>query len=145
MLDGLATEDLPEGCNRVRLTTTSDVRGNLVIAEGGRQIPFDIARVYCVLATPAGAVRGCHAHRTLNQVAVAVAGACTMLLDDGRVRAEVRLDDPATGLLLPPLVWHEMSDFTEDCVLMVLAEQPYDEDDYIRDYRQFIDIVGVSR
>jgi hypothetical protein len=68
-----------------------------------------------------------------------------MLLDDGRLRVQVRLDDPAMGLLLPPLVWHEMSDFTEDCVLMVLAEQPYDEDDYIRDYSQFLRIVGVSR
>jgi dTDP-4-dehydrorhamnose 3,5-epimerase-like enzyme len=123
----------------------SDGRGSLMIAEAGCQIPFDIERVYCVLKTAAGAVRGCHAHRTLKQVAVAVAGACTMLLDDGGVRTEIRLDDPATGLLLPPLVWHEMSDFTRDCVLMVFAEQPYDEDDYIRDYSQFLHAVGVSR
>jgi hypothetical protein len=64
-----------------------------------------------------------------------------MLLDDGRIRGEVRLDDPAAGLLLPPLIWHEMHDFTADCVLMVLAEQRYDEADYIRDYREFLRIV----
>lgn len=144
MIDGLATEGMPRGCNIIRLTTMDDDRGKLVIAEGGRQIPFEIARVYCVFSTIPDAVRGRHAHRTLNQVAVSVTGGCTMLLDDGRIRGEVRLDDPATGLLLPPLVWHEMCDFTADCVLMVLAEQPYDAEDYIRDYRQFLRIVGAS-
>jgi dTDP-4-dehydrorhamnose 3,5-epimerase-like enzyme len=112
-----------------------------VIAEGDHQIPFEIARVYCVFSTPPNAVRGRHAHRTLNQVAVCITGGCTMLLDDGRIRGEVRLDDPAAGLLLPPLIWHEMHDFTADCVLMVLAEQRYDEADYIRDYREFLRIV----
>ena len=64
-----------------------------------------------------------------------------MLLDDGAQRIEVRLDDPAVGLTLPPLVWHEMSDFSADCVLMVLADAAYDEGDYIRDYDAFIALV----
>jgi dTDP-4-dehydrorhamnose 3,5-epimerase-like enzyme len=145
MVDARATENLPRGCKLLSLGTLSDERGKLVVVEGARQVPFDIARVYCVIATPPGAVRGRHAHRTLTQVAVAVAGACTMSLDDGSSRSEVRLDDPATGLLLPPLVWHEMSDFTDDCVLMVLAEDHYNEADYIRDYEEFVGMAGAAR
>ena len=145
MVDARATENLPRGCKLLSLGTISDERGTLVIAEGASQVPFDIARAYCVIATPPGAVRGQHAHRTLTQVAVAVAGACTMSLDDGSAQGEVRLDDPATGLLLPPLVWHEMSDFTADCVLMVLADDHYNEADYIRDYQEFVGIVEAAR
>lgn len=144
MVDAHSTEHLPSGCKLLGLVTISDERGKLVIVEGARQVPFDIARVYCVIATSPGAVRGQHAHRALTQVAVAVAGACTISLDDGSARGEVRLDNPATGLLLPPLVWHEMFDFTDDCVLMVLAENRYDEADYIRDYDEFVGIVGTA-
>jgi hypothetical protein len=71
-------------------------------------------------------------------MAVTVAGSCTMLLDDGEQRIEVRLDDPATGLILGSMIWREMFDFSPDCVLMVLADAPYDEADYIRDYNEFI-------
>ena len=114
-----------------------DARGQLVAIEGEREVPFAIARVYYVYATSPKTVRGLHAHRTLEQVAVAVAGSCTMLLDDGQHRVSVRLDDPASALTLPPMVWHEMSDFSPDCVLMALASAAYDEADYIRDYAEF--------
>ncbi len=100
-------------------------------------IPFAIARVYTVFATNPGVTRGQHAHRALNQLAVAVAGSCTMLLDDGKTRTSVRLDDPTKGLLLGSMVWREMSEFSDGCVLMVLADSAYDEADYIRDYADF--------
>ena len=102
------------------------------------EIPFTIARVYYVYETSPGVTRGLHAHRAINQLAVAVAGSCTMLLDDGLLQSEVRLDQPAIGLTLPPMVWHEMKDFSPDCVLMVLADAIYDEADYIRDYAEFL-------
>lgn len=131
---------LPPGCRLIPLTVRGDERGRLVAIEENKDVPFKIARVYHVYATRPGTTRGLHAHRALNQLAVAVAGSCTMLLDDGAAQVEVRLDDPATGLTLPPMVWHEMKDFSPDCVLMVLADAAYDEGDYIRDYEQFLAI-----
>ena len=135
------TDALPSGCRLIPLAVNGDDRGRLVAIEGGSDLPFAIARVYYVYATTPGTVRGHHAHRALDQLAVAVAGSCTMLLDDGSQRVEVRLDDPAIGLTLPPMVWHEMSDFSPDCVLMVLASAAYDESDYIRDYAEFRGLV----
>ena len=132
------TDPLPSGCRQIPLAVNGDDRGRLVAIEGGSDLPFAIARVYHVYATKPGTVRGCHAHRALDQLAVAVAGNCRMLLDDGQLSAQVRLDNPATGLLLGPMVWHEMSDFSPDCVLMVLASAAYDEGDYIRDYAEFL-------
>ena len=132
------TDELLTGCRLVPLAVRGDDRGSLVAIEGGRDVPFAIARVYYVYATTPGVTRGLHAHRALNQLAVAVAGSCTMLLDDGTQRVTVRLDDPAVGLTMGPMIWHEMSDFSPDCVLMVLADAAYDEADYIRDYDAFL-------
>jgi dTDP-4-dehydrorhamnose 3,5-epimerase-like enzyme len=131
------TNKLPAGCFLLPLTARGDDRGLLVAIEAQVDVPFRIARVYHVYATSPGVVRGLHAHRALNQLAVAVQGSCTMLLDDGATKVSLRLDDQATGLTLPPMVWHEMSDFSDDCVLMVLADAAYDEADYIRDYAEF--------
>lgn len=128
---------LPEKCAMVELTVKADSRGSLLAIEGERDAPFAIARAYCVYGTQAGVDRGFHAHRNLTQLAVAVAGSCTMTLDDGSSRVAVRLDDPATGLLIGSMVWREMTDFSEGCVLMVLADRHYDEQDYIRDYDDF--------
>ena len=132
------TSPLPGGSRLIPFAIRGDERGRLVAIEGTGDIPFAIARVYYVFGTTKGTTRGLHAHRTLNQLAVAVAGSCTMLLDDGANKVSVRLDDPAQGLTLPPMVWHEMDDFSDDCVLMVLADAAHDEADYIRDYVEFI-------
>ena len=67
-----------------------------------------------------------------------------MVLDDGSRRISMCLDDPATGLLIEPMVWHEMSDFSPDCVLLVLADAPYDEADYIRDHADFLALAGAA-
>lgn len=131
---------LPGGCKWIPFTVKGDDRGSLVAIEQARTVPFAIARVYYLFGTRPGIVRGCHAHRALSQVAVAVRGSCAMLLDDGRQRQTVRLADPAAGLLLPPMVWHEMREFSADCVLMVLADAAYDEADYVRDYDRFVEL-----
>lgn len=123
----------------------SDARGSLSVIEGGRHVPFDIARVYYVQGTPPGLKRGLHAHKELQQVAVCVTGSCTMLLDDGQRRETVKLDTPGKGLLIPPRVWHEMDDFTPDCVLLVFAAAPYEEADYIRDYTEFKNYVQAPQ
>jgi len=121
-----------------------DERGSLVALEGGRTVPFDIARVYYLFGTGRGVSRGFHAHRRLRQVAVCVTGSCRMVLDDGTRREEVLLDSPTRGLVIRSLVWREMHDFTPDCVLLVLASEHYDEADYIRDYERFLVEAGET-
>lgn len=114
-----------------------DERGSLLSLESNNNIPFDIKRVYYIFNTVKGVSRGFHAHKALKQVAVAVSGSCRFVLDDGVDKAEVILDVPTRGLLIESFMWREMHDFSDDCVLMVLADQLYDESDYIRDYREF--------
>ncbi len=124
-----------------RQMVRGDDRGSLVAVEGMRHVPFSIARVYWVFGTREGEIRGLHAHRTLRQWAVCVAGSCTMILDDGKCREAVMLDDPASGIAIEPMVWHEMHDFAPGTVLLVLADQIYDEGDYIRDEGVFRTVV----
>lgn len=120
----------------IDLKVRGDERGGLVAIEDS-QIGFDIKRVYYIFGTQPGVVRGLHAHRRLRQIAVAVSGKCTFVLDDGRARRTIVLDDPAKGLPIESMVWREMSEFSPDCVLLVLASENYDEGDYIRDYDAF--------
>ncbi len=115
-----------------------DDRGSLVALEAQKTVPFDIKRIYYIFGTKLGVSRGFHAHTALQQVAVCVTGKCRMVLDDGFNREEVWLDSPTKGLLIGNLVWREMHDFSPDCVLLVLADQHYDESDYIRDYKDFL-------
>ncbi|WP_367181120.1 FdtA/QdtA family cupin domain-containing protein [uncultured Psychrobacter sp.] len=114
-----------------------DDRGSLVALEAENTVPFVIKRVYYIFGTQQGVARGFHAHKNLQQVAVCVTGSCRMVLDDGKNREEVWLDSPIKGLIISDLVWREMHDFSEDCVLLVLASEHYDENDYIRDYEDF--------
>jgi dTDP-4-dehydrorhamnose 3,5-epimerase-like enzyme len=114
-----------------------DERGSLVALEAEKTVPFPIKRVYYIFGTNAGVSRGFHAHKKLQQVALCITGKCRMILDDGRQRNEVWLDSPNKGLIIGDLVWREMHDFSEDCVLLVLASENYDEADYIRDYDEF--------
>lgn len=132
------TEHIPVGCELRPQVPRGDHRGSLIAIEAMADIPFEIARVYYLYDTTPDAARGFHAHRALNQFAVCVAGSCDMVLDDGEVRTTVRLDDPATGLVIGPSIWREMHDFAPGTVLMVLADRHYDEHDYIRDYDAFL-------
>lgn len=118
-----------------------DERGSLVALETGKTVPFDIKRVYYIFATQKDVARGFHAHKDLKQIVVCLTGKCRMILDDSKVRQEIWLDSPTKGLLISDLVWREMHDFSEDCVLLVLASEHYDESDYIRDYKDFIKAV----
>lgn len=113
------------------------VGGKLVALEKGENFPFDIKRVYYVWGVGAQVVRGKHAHRQLEQVVICTSGSCDFILDDGHERITVRLDSPTRGLYIPPKIWGEFTNFSPDCVVMVLASDYYDEADYIRDYEQF--------
>lgn len=129
----------------IPLQVHGDERGALVSLERERNIPFDIRRVYYIFDTKQGVTRGFHAHRKLKQVAIAVKGSCRFILDDGNERVNVILDNPTQGLLINSFIWREMTDFSEDCVLMVLADMEYEESDYIRDYSTFKMIVQAQQ
>lgn len=117
-----------------------DDRGSLIALEEHKNIPFDIKRVYYIFDTKDGVRRGFHAHKQLKQVAVCVSGSCNILLNDGVSKTVVSLNKPYKGVVIENMIWHEMFDFSEDCVLMVLADSLYDEDDYIRDYKEFLKV-----
>ena len=125
----------------IPLQRHGDERGSLVSLEDQKNVPFTIRRVYYLYGTQEGVRRGFHAHQKLTQLVIAVCGSCRFLLDDGREQVELLLDNPAQGLLVEPMIWHEMYDFSEDCVLMVLADAHYDEKDYIRNYEEFSQVV----
>jgi dTDP-4-dehydrorhamnose 3,5-epimerase-like enzyme len=132
-----------EACALVSLTVRGDDRGSLIALEGrSAEVPFDIARIYYVFATAPGIDRGFHAHHALNQIAIAIAGSCTMYFDDGQRKRAVRLDRPNVAVTIPPMVWHDMHDFSANCILLVLADAKYDEADYIRDYETFVRLAG---
>lgn len=130
------------GFGLIDFKTLGDERGSLIAIEEGYNAPFDIKRVYYIFDTKQGVERGFHAHINLKQIAIAVKGSCTFVLDNGKTRKEIKLINPNQGLFIEGLIWREMKDFSADCVLVVLASEHYDESDYIRDYDKFIEEVN---
>ena len=118
-----------------------DERGQLVVIEELKTIPFQIKRVYYMYDTATDAVRGKHAHKSLQQVLFCIHGSCKVLLDNGTEKETVVLDKPNEGIYIANNMWREMYDFSEDAVLMVLASEYYEESDYIRDYDTFLSYV----
>lgn len=127
---------------KFRFQQHGDERGQLVALEEFKDIPFQIKRVYYMYDTIKDMHRGCHAHKNLEQILVCVCGTCKILLDDGTDKKVVILDKPYEGLYLSGDTWREMYDFSENCVLMVLASDYYCESDYIRDYNEFIKYIS---
>ncbi|MBM6582638.1 WxcM-like domain-containing protein [Microvirga sp. BT689] len=126
----------------IDLPRVQDPRGNLTFVEGGRHLPFDIARVYYLYDIPGGANRGGHAHKELQQVLIAVSGSFDVHLDDGHNTEVITLRRSYTGLLLRSMVWRVLDNFSSGAVCLTLASMPYIEDDYYRDYNDFIKAVG---
>lgn len=125
-------------CKLLDFKILGDERGSLIAIEQGYNAPFEIKRVYYIFDTREGVERGFHAHINLKQIAIAVRGSCTFIIDDGIKREEINLNNPNQGLLIEGLIWREMKNFSSDCVLVVLASEHFDECDYIRDYEIFL-------
>ena len=120
-----------------------DERGNLVVAEGdGMDIPFDIKRVFYMYGSDPDIIRGQHANRQTEFVLINVSGSSKVLVDDGRSKEVIVLDKPRMGLYMGPMIWKEMYDFSADSVLLVLASEHYQEQEYIRDYQEFVKEAG---
>lgn len=122
----------------IDLPIITDPRGDLTFVEGGRHVPFSIARVYYLYNVPVDSQRGGHAHRMLEQVVFALSGSFRMKIDDGKNKSKVWLRNPTKGLYIKNMIWREMDKFSQGAVCMVLASHPYDEADYYRDYSEFL-------
>lgn len=122
-----------------------DMRGNLSVAELGREVPFDVKRYFLVYGVPNMEIRGEHAHLQCHQFLIAVKGSLHVVADDGRQREEIVLDRPSLGLHLPPMTWGMQYRYSTDAVLLVLASHHYDAADYVRDHDQFLALVAAGQ
>ena len=137
VLPGAEARGSLEHCGVVELPRIQDRRGNLTFVEAGRHVPFDIQRVYYLYDVPGGAERGGHGHFKLRQLIVAMSGSFDVVLDDGTRRARYHLNRSYTGLYVCPMIWRELDNFSSGSVCLVLASEPYDEGDYLRDFDEF--------
>jgi len=137
------TPSLPGGARIITLRRADDMRGSLAALEFAG-LPFPPVRAFVVFGVPSTEIRGEHAHRRCHQLLVCVNGSLAVLVDDGRDRGEVVLDDPSVGLYLPPMTWGSQFGYSADAVMSVFASHPYDADDYIRDYEEFRALVQTK-
>jgi len=127
-------------CVILPLSKIHNRAGNITIVEGQAHIPFDVRRIYYLYDIPGGEDRGGHAHKALHQLIVAASGSFHVLLDDGQNKKIVTLNRPDYGLMVVPGIWRELFEFSSGAICLVLASQKYDQEDYIRQYDQFVDL-----
>lgn len=132
------------GATLRNLKHVEDARGNLAVGEFEQDIPFSPKRWFTIFDVPGSRVRGSHALRSCEQFFVCVKGHCAMVVSNGRDKQELRLDEPALGLHIPAMIWFTMYKFSSDAVLLVFASSLYDQDDYIRDYQDYLASAGVA-
>jgi UDP-2-acetamido-3-amino-2,3-dideoxy-glucuronate N-acetyltransferase len=128
------------GCQLHAIRRVRDLRGSLAVAEIGQDLPFVVNRFFVVYDVPSREVRGEHAHRRCAQFLICLHGSVHVLLDDGSSRRDLVLDSPEKGLYMAPMIWGAQYRYTDDAVLLVLASEPYDANDYIRSYEQYLEI-----
>lgn len=133
------------GVRLVELKQIVAENGSLVVGEQPSELPFAAARIFTLYDIPEGEVRGTHAHRKCEQFLVCLRGSVTALVDDGENRAEVELDRPSLGLYMPALTWGTQYRYSSDAILVVLASDPYEADDYIHDYDEFKGLSSAAR
>lgn len=126
----------------IELEKIVDPRGNLTVAQGDIDVPFDIKRVYWVYDVPAGEYRGGHAHKQCREVLVALSGSFHVTLDDGTQRETYLLNHPYQGLLIDTGIWRTLDDFSSGAVCLVLASELFEEADYIREYDEYLKYVA---
>ncbi len=133
-----------EQCRIIELPKIADPRGNLSFIEGGRQVPFEIKRVYYLYDVPGGETRAGHAMKSGSKFIIAASGSFDVVLDDGRERTTIGLNRSWKGVYVPPMIWRELVNFSSAGVCLVLASDYYDESDYIRRYDEFLLTAGTG-
>jgi hypothetical protein len=129
-------------CKLIQLPKIIDARGNLSFVESNHHIPFEIKRIYYLYDIPSGTERGGHGHKALHQLVIPISGSFVFALDDGKQKTDFHLHDPSVGLYICPKIWRVVKQFSSNAVCLVLASEMYQEDDYFRDYVDFIHSVG---
>ena len=126
-------------CSIIELSKHSHANGNITVVENNISVPFSTKRVYYLYDVPGDESRGAHAHKDLYQLIVAASGSFTVTLDDGNVKRTFILNRPYQGLMVVPGIWRNLDDFSSGAVCMVLASDVYTEEDYIREYSEFLE------
>lgn len=128
----------------LKFNELGDSRGKLVVAEGLKDVPFDIKRIFYIYDTKDEVIRGQHANRNSKFVLINLQGSVSIVVDDGYNKDVVVLDKPHEGIFLESMVWKEMKDFSSDSILLVLSSEGFDSGEYIRDYEEFLNEVRKS-
>ncbi len=131
-----------DNCRIIELASHGDNRGSLTALEKEHNVPFDIKRVYYIYDTKRGVPRGFHAHIELEQLLICVSGSCKIKVDNGKEQEIYELNSPEIALYIGKMLWREMYDFSGGCVLMVIASEYYNPEEYIRDYDKYIELVN---
>lgn len=128
----------------IDLPCFSDQRGSLSVAEESGALPFPMKRAFWIYGVPSGRGRGGHAHRRQTQLIIAVSGSLSVMLDDGDSVVTYRLDNPSRGLLVRPGIWNILENFSQGTVCLVLSSGEYDEEEYIREYPDFLSFLSIK-
>lgn len=134
----MRTKSKISDCKTLNLSKIGDRSGNLTIVSSEIDIPFQIKRIYYLYDIPSGEVRGGHSHKNLYQLIIAASGSFDILLDDGREKIIINLNRPNVGILIVPGIWRELSNFSSGATCLVFASLTYSEEDYIREYSDFL-------
>lgn len=119
-----------------------DERGNLSFIQNSDQIPFDIERIYLIYDVPGGAIRGGHAYRQNQEVIIAISGSFDLVVNDGQSKVKYSLNRSYYGLYVPNGLWRQLENFSTNSLCLIIASQPYEENDYVRDFNEFKSIVN---
>ena len=136
---------IKEKCPIIHFDDLGDERGKLVVIEGGKGIPFDIQRVFYIYESDSTVVRGQHANKESEFVLINVSGKSKVRVTDGKEEFVVELNKPMMGVYIPTMIWKDMYDFSSDSVLLVLASTHYNSKEYIRDYDDYLKIMGEEK
>lgn len=131
-------------CSIIDVSKIHNEAGNITVIENGKNIPFDVNRVYYLYDVPSGEARGGHAHYELEQYVIAASGSFDVILDDGKNRKIVTLNRPNLALHIVPGLWRELDNFSSGSICLVLASHEYDEQDYIRDYNEYLKYINFE-